>query len=115
MGTLVDFQFVLLLLFLEILDHSLLNLIPPGNLGCMICALWLSIAALGPTGALKFERCNRTWPLSPLRQRKTLVTVKLERKEEKAVFRIRICPDPKLFGLKDPDLPLFHIELKNMF
>ena len=50
----------------------------------------------------------------------------------KTVFRIRIRPDPKLFGLKDtdpdpkllisdpdlapdPDPPLFHTKLKNMF
>jgi hypothetical protein len=48
------------------------------------------------------------------------------------VFQIRIRPDPKLFGLKDldpdpkllisdpdlapdPDPPLFHTKLKNMF
>jgi len=42
------------------------------------------------------------------------------------VFRIRIRPDPKLFGLMDPDRkllisdpdpdpPLFHAKLKNMF
>jgi len=42
------------------------------------------------------------------------------------VFRIRIRPDPKLFGIKDPDPkliisdldpdpPLFHTKLKNMF
>jgi len=39
------------------------------------------------------------------------------------VFRIRIHPDPKLFGLMDPDPaldpdpdpPLFHTKLKNMF
>ena len=30
-----------------------------------------------------------------------------------AVFRIRIRPDPKLFGLKDP--PIFHTKLKIMF
>jgi len=42
----------------------------------------------------------------------------------KSVFRIRIRPDPKLLGLKDldpnllisdPDPPLFHRKLKNMF
>jgi len=32
-----------------------------------------------------------------------------------AVFRIRIRPDPKLFGLKDPDPSLFHTKLRNMF
>jgi len=42
------------------------------------------------------------------------------------LFRIRIRPDPKLFGLKDldpkslipdpaPDPPLFHTKLRNMF
>jgi hypothetical protein len=30
------------------------------------------------------------------------------------VFRIRIRPDPKLFGLKDPDSPLFHTKLINI-
>jgi len=35
----------------------------------------------------------------------------------KAVFgiRIRIRPDPKLFGLKDPDPSFFHTKLRNMF
>jgi len=36
-----------------------------------------------------------------------------------SVFRIRIRiwirPDPKLFGLKDPDPSLFHTKLRNMF
>jgi len=51
-------------------------------------------------------------------------------RSEKPVFRIRIRPDPKLFGLTDPDTkllisdpdpapdpdpPLFHTKLKNMF
>jgi len=36
-----------------------------------------------------------------------------------AVFRIRIRPDPKLFGLEDPapdpDPPLFQTKPKNLF
>jgi len=34
-----------------------------------------------------------------------------------SLFRIRVCPDPELFGLKDPDPDprLFQPKLKNMF
>jgi len=44
---------------------------------------------------------------SPIRIRIYTIT---DHKPWKAMFRIRIRPDPKLFGLKDPDPKLFGLK-----